>query len=260
MTPFQHAVFWAAVFISLSLLLYYLGNSLAPFFFGIVLAYILKPAADYLEKKKCPRTLAAVFLTLCALLAFVGIFLLLAPLLLHQGAALVERIPAWLEGARLFLAEHIGQSDITESLSRLSQSPASTDNILAIPSTLLWGGGQLVINLITFLFIFPIVTIYVLRDWNKIFAKINSLLPREDAPFIRSLFQEIDSTISIFLRGQMSVCLVLALFYAIAFSLIGIDYGLLIGIFSGFISFIPLCGRAPRHALGARPGALTILA
>ena len=224
-------------------LLYLLRAILAPFLAGIALAYILSPAADWLEERKVPRTLAASLLTLAAFLFVGGTFLLIFPPLAAQSAALAEQAPQWLEAIQSEIARLFPESQsASASFSAIAKIGESTAGWAAALFNILLGGGALLLKILSFLILTPITTIYLLRDWNAILEKLHALLPRKTAPLIEDFLAEADSSVSAFLRGQISVCLALAIFYASAFTLMGLNFGLLIGIFSGLISFIPYAG------------------
>src|SRR5690606_21575333 len=106
----------------------------------------------------------------------------------------------------------------------------------------LWSGGLAVVNFLALTVVTPVVLFYLLVDWHKMVAKIDSWLPRDHAPTIRRLAREMDNSVSAFVRGQGAVCLIMATFYGIGLTLTGRNYGLLIGLVSGFITFIPFAG------------------
>ena len=103
----------------------------------------------------------------------------------------------------------------------------------------LWSQGTAAFSFLSLMLVTPLVFFYALVDWPKMLAKIDSWLPRQNAPQIRALASDIDSRVSAFIRGQGTVCLVLAAFYALALSAVGLRYGLLIGLLTGLLSFIP---------------------
>jgi predicted PurR-regulated permease PerM len=106
----------------------------------------------------------------------------------------------------------------------------------------LWSGGMAVINLLSLIFITPVVAFYLLRDWDDLVARVDTWLPRQHAPVIRQLMGEIDRVLAAFVRGTGSVCLVLGVFYAAALTIVGLDFGLVVGLGAGLISFVPFVG------------------
>src|SRR5690606_15066731 len=99
-------------------------------------------------------------------------------------------------------------------------------------------GGAAIVNLLSLLFITPVVTFYLLRDWDVLVARIDTLLPRDHATTIRTQMKAIDTTMAGFIRGQASVCLVLGTYYAAALMLVGLPFGLVIGMTAGLLTFI----------------------
>jgi predicted PurR-regulated permease PerM len=130
---------------------------------------------------------------------------------------------------------------------------AAGPNALAWIGNLLsqiWGGGVALLNLVSLLVITPIVMFYLLRDWDSIVETVEDWLPRRLAPVIREKTIEIDEVLSGFLRGQFSVCLLLGALYAIGLTLVGLDFGLIIGFITGLISFVPYFGMLIGFAVG----------
>jgi len=111
-------------------------------------------------------------------------------------------------------------------------------------------GGLAVLNVLSLLFITPIVTFYMLRDWDVMVAKVDSWLPRQHRDSIHRHAAEINRTLSGFIRGQASVCLALGAFYGLGLSLVGLDLGLVIGLGAGFISFVPYLGSITGFVVG----------
>ncbi len=105
-----------------------------------------------------------------------------------------------------------------------------------------WSGGLALVNLISLIVITPVVTFYLLRDWEKLVRRVDGWLPREHAEAIRSVVREIDDSLAGFARGQAIVCLFLGSFYAIGLSIVGLDFGLVVGIAAGILSVVPFVG------------------
>ena len=120
----------------------------------------------------------------------------------------------------------------------------ATDNVKVLGKIIggIVSGGMAFVSLLSLVFITPIVSFYILRDWDKMITKTDNLLPRDHVDVIRQLLNEINVILSGFIRGQATVCLCLGLFYGIGLSLVGLDVGLIIGFISGLLSFIPYVG------------------
>jgi predicted PurR-regulated permease PerM len=121
----------------------------------------------------------------------------------------------------------------------------ASGTLIGLSGTLLqniWSSGLAVVNILSLIFVTPVVTFYILRDWDRLIAKANGLLPPAYAFTIRQQAKEIDRTLSGYIRGQTHVCLLLGIFYSIGLSLAGLEFGLFIGMATGILSFIPYVG------------------
>jgi predicted PurR-regulated permease PerM len=121
----------------------------------------------------------------------------------------------------------------------------SADRLFAWATDMIAGllsGGAAAANTLSLLVITPVVAFYLLRDWDRIARTVDGWLPRAQAPTLRTLAREVDRTLAGFLRGQGTVCLLLGVFYALGLSLVGLDFGLVIGLLAGLLSFIPFVG------------------
>jgi len=250
MTFERQTWFWVGIFAAFLGVFWLLSDVLFPFVAGIGLAYLLDPIADKLEEWKWPRWVAAAVLTLLAVLIVVAALLVMIPLLQSQLVELSTRVPGYLGALRAHATELIAamQSHLTDAdISALKQKvggAAGPDLIAWVGRVLanIWGGGVALLNLLSLLVITPIVMFYLLRDWDQIVAVVDSWLPQRQAQVIRDQVSEIDSVLSAFVRGQFTVCIVLGVFYAVGLSVIGLDFGFIIGFGTGLISFVPYFG------------------
>ena len=231
----------AAVFF---VVLWYLGNVILPFVLGGAIAYFLDPVADRLERMGLGRGAATGLITIVAILVFVLLALLVIPALIRQAVALIDVAPEVARRLQGFLTEYF--PSLMEQDSTLRQSLAS------IAETLRARGGEVVgavlstafslINLVVLLIVSPVVAVYLLLDWDRMIARIDKLLPLDHAPVIRRLAAEVDRTLAAFIRGQGTVCLILGTYYAVALMAVGLQFGLVIGLVAGFLTFIPYVG------------------
>ncbi len=215
----------------------------------MAVAYFLDPLADRLEAWRCSRTLATIIITAGFFLIVVLLILLIFPLLQGQIIGLIRKIPALVENLTQWLApfqeelEAQFSGDKKDKLRALSESFAGTaGKWFAGILKGIWQGGLALFNLLSLLFITPLVSFYLLRDWDRITAAVDGWLPRAQAPKIRAILTDIDISLAGFVRGQGTVCLVLGAFYGIGLTLTDLDFGLLVGIGTGLISFIPYFG------------------
>jgi len=248
-TPVRELRFWLIGLAVLALALYLLRGVLLPFVAGMAVAYMLNPVADRLQRWGASRTLAAgiimaVFVVLGALL-----LLLLVPALQSQIASFAARLPHYLDVLRdsfTLWVQRIEMRIAPEDAERLRAAAAEfSGRVVSWLGSLLsglWSGGLALVNLISLIVITPVVIFYLLRDWPRLLAQLDGWLPREHAETIRSLVREIDATLAGFARGQAIVCLFLGTYYSIGLSLVGLDFGLVVGIAAGLLSVVPFLG------------------
>jgi len=247
--PARSTGFWLAGFACFFLLLWLLSAILLPFVAGFAIAYFLDPLAERLVRIKVPRGLASLIVLLWFFLILVLIFLLLVPILQNQVLEFVGNTPQLIAAARRE----------AESLMQMAQERLSPEDLAKlrdavggkIADVFAWFGsvlrdlltrGLALANLLSLIFVTPVVAFFLLRDWDRIVRRVDSWLPREYAETIRGQARLIDETLAGFLRGQLSVCVALAVYYALGLSLLGLNFGLIIGLLIGLLAFIPYIG------------------
>ena len=257
MTPAWCLGIGIAAVASLAAALSLLSEILLPFVAGMAVAYFLDPLADRLEKWRCSRTLATSLITAAFFVISVAIVVLLFPLLQAQVTKFLIRVPEYASRLREFAMPFLErlETDLTAAQMEKLGEAASTYGAQAIGWIAellmgLWSGGVALLQLFSLIVITPLVTFYLLRDWDRIVARIDALLPREAAPTIRARFREIDEMLAGFVRGQASVCLILGILYAVGLTAVGLDFGLLVGLGTGLISFVPYFGMLVGLAVG----------
>ena len=251
MTRTRQIAIWIAGLVVFVGVLVLLQGILLPFVVGLLIAYLLDPVADRIEKWGCSRTVAVslillTFFTLSTLALFA-----IVPVLQSQGMAFVATLPDIVAGLRerlepllRYLWEQFGSSESGDLQAAMRDHADSAVGWITRILASIWSGGQALLDIISLLVITPLVAFYLMRDWDRMTAFIDGLLPRDFAPTVRMLAGEMDTTIAGYLRGQSSVCLILGVLYAIALGLLGLKFGLLIGLFAGLVSFIPYVGAA----------------
>ena len=245
----RQTLFWLAGLAIFSLLLGLLSPILLPFVAGMAIAYFLDPVADHLEEKGISRGWGTALILFAFFIAAAAILMLLLPLLQGQVVELAALIPGFVEWLRSQVEPYLERlqadlpPDAFDKIRNVAGAFAS-DVAKWLTSVIgsIWSGGIAIFNLLSLVVITPVVAFYLLRDWDMITARIGSWLPRPAAPTIREQLTAVDRTIAGFVRGQASVCLVLALLYGAGLSLIGLKSGLLVGLGAGLISFIPYLG------------------
>lgn len=248
-TVVRHARFWLIGLAVLLVAIYLLRGVLLPFVAGMAVAYLLDPACDRLERWGLSRTWATAVVTALFIVVAVAAVLLLVPLLAGQLTSLLERLPDYMEALRgqfgrlLETLQARLDPAMLEKVREAVQGSAgrlvgwATDALGRLVS-----GGVALANMLSLLVITPVVAFYLLRDWDRLVAKIDSWLPRDHAETIREQVREVDRTLAGFLRGQGTVCLLLGLFYAVGLMAVGLDFGLVVGLLAGLLSFIPFVG------------------
>jgi predicted PurR-regulated permease PerM len=245
----RQAMFWTAALIAFLLILYVLGDMLLPFIAGMALAYFLDPVADMLERWGIGRLAATIVILVCFVIAFILALLIIVPVLGAQIAGFLERVPDYIARLQRLLAgldyewlDWVRTGDDTllaeNSGELLRQGAAWTAALVER----LWASGMALINILSLIIVTPVVAFYLLYDWDRMVAKVDSWLPRDHRDTILAIARDIDDAVAGFVRGQGTLCLVLGIFYGGALTIVGLNFGLLIGLFAGLISFIPYVG------------------
>ena len=245
----RQGIFWASLILFFVLAIHLLSSILLPFVVGAAIAFFLDPLVDRLEKLRVSRV-PATLLVLGAFTLVIALFLLLlAPLLEAQVTQLVSRFPTYLQAGRAqldHLFELLQDRLEPEDMQKLRDAAgAKIADILGGAGQVLTGvlsGGVAVANILSLIFITPIVSFFLLRDWDLIVATIDSWMPRQHLQTIRQQAHLIDETLSGFIRGQATVCALLGMFYATGLTILGLDFGLVIGLMVGLLIFIPFLG------------------
>lgn len=238
--------YWTIAAIVFFVALWYLGAVMLPFLVGGALAYFLDPVADRLERLGLSRTAATALITVAATLLVVLLVLAVIPVLVQQLAALINAAPAISSQLEKFLISRF--PELTDSTSVMRTTLAQ------IAQAIQARGGALaqgliasvfsVVSWLLFIIVVPVVAFYLLMDWDHMVARIDDLLPRDHAPVIRKIAREIDTVLAGFVRGQVSVCLILGVYYASALMTAGLQFGLIVGAIAGAITVIPYIGAA----------------
>lgn len=238
------ARYWGIAAAIFFLALWGMGTVMLPFLMGGAIAYFLDPVADRLERIGLSRAAATSIISLVAVLIFVLLALLVVPMLSRQLVALVNDIPNIFGRLQGFLSARFPQmlepdSVVQQTLNSIGRTIQSKGGALA--SSVL-SSALSVINAVVFIVVVPVVAFYMLLDWDRMVERVDSWLPRDHQPTIRRLATEIDTALAGFVRGQVSVCLILGTFYSITLMLAGLNFGLVVGAIAGLITFIPYVG------------------
>jgi predicted PurR-regulated permease PerM len=251
MTLQRQIGFWVIVLAGFIGVLWLLHGMLLPFVAGMVLAYFLDPLADRLERAGLSRLVATIVIIAGFVTAFVVAIVLVAPVLGDQFLNLVERLPDYVKRMQAIFNDlsqgWIGQligDRFPEIQKALGDLAGQAGRWLASFASSLWSGGQAIVSVAGLLILTPVVAFYLLYDWDHMIQAVDDLLPRQHLETLRGLAREMDGAIAGFVRGQALVCIILGLAYAIALSIAGLNFALLIGLASGILGFIPFVGTA----------------
>lgn len=247
----RQVLFWLAAVILLVLALLALQSILLPFVAGMIIAYALNPAADRLVRLGVRRSVASAVIVALLIVILAVALVFLVPVLVSQVDQLASVLPGELERlklmieatARQWLGNRFGdfQTGLDKAAADLAQNWAA---LAAVVASSVWSQGLALVNFVALLLITPLVVFYLLIDWHPMLDRIDGWLPRDHKHTIRRLAAEINDAIAAFIRGQGLVCVILGIVYAIGLTWAGLRYGLLIGLATGLLSFVPFVGWA----------------
>jgi predicted PurR-regulated permease PerM len=242
-------VFWTSALLVFIGLLLLLRHILLPFVVGAALAYLLDPLANLLIRRGINRLVAALLIIALFVIVFAGILVVIAPVLVDQLAALVGKLPGYLERLQVLVADP-SHSWLLKMMGGTSGATQGSLGVLMnklvgyltdVLSTL-WTKGEALLSLLSLFVITPVVTFYLLVDWDRVVSSLDSLVPVPQRQTVHELAGEINEALSGYVRGQLLVCVILGVYYAVGLTLAGLNFGLLIGVVSGFLTFIPYVG------------------
>ena len=245
----RQLIFWLVTLAIMVLFLWMFRTILLPFVAGMALAYFLDPVADKLEKWGASRLIATSIIMFLFVMIFILSLMVIVPVLANQTSGLIERMPSYISRLQALIASSDstwlnklmgeGGQTIQENLNGLMEEGAGW---LSTVLQKLWSSGKALVDVLSLFLITPVVAFYLLYDWDRMVAEVDSWLPRDHRHTIREIVGDINNVIAGFVRGQGTLCLILGIFYALGLTLAGLNFGLLIGLFAGFVSFIPYVG------------------
>jgi predicted PurR-regulated permease PerM len=247
---------WIGVLAAMVGLLYQLSPILAPFLLAAILAYICDPLVERMGKLGLPRSAGAAVTILLVAALLVLLALILVPVVTREATLLASKLPAYFatlqERAAPWVQQHLGlelQLDLESVRQLLSENTASAQKLAGSVFRSIKLGGLAVFGLMATLLLVPVVMFYLLRDWNDLGRRIAGLIPRPLHERALRILGDIDSVMAEFLRGQLMVMLVLAVYYCLGLWIAGVQYALPLGILTGLLIFIPYVGYASGFAL-----------
>lgn len=235
----------------LALLMYEIRLFVTPFILSIAISYLLNPAVNFSTKKfKCSRVLAVSTIVGIFLMLFIVFCAIIIPLLYTQAIVLVESMPGYLE----YFSSNF-YPNIVAFFSRLNvEIEHDFFDLIRNNEFFIEGGGvgkvitnvvnstTFFINILSIIFIMPVLIFYLLKDWHLILDKIDSIIPEKYSNQVKNIFSSIDKSLSGFIRGQLNVCLILAIYYGVLLGFLGLNHGIFIGVLTGILAFVPYVG------------------
>jgi predicted PurR-regulated permease PerM len=247
----------AAVMVAFGVLLWILSPILAPFLAAAILAYILDPLVDKLEARRVPRAVGTVLAVLLLILAVVLLMVIILPLFYREISQLIEQMPAFVEQIKTtalpWVNEKLGTSltlDPTSFRQFVTDNLQDASGVAKKVFSSVGVGGLAVVGFLVNLLLIPVVLFYVLRDWDHLVASVDAMIPRRFHETVSTITREIDAILSEFLRGQLSVMLLMAVFYVAGLWLVGLNFALPVGLITGLLVFVPYLGSGTGLVLG----------
>ncbi|MGY2994783.1 MULTISPECIES: AI-2E family transporter [Mesorhizobium] len=241
--------FWLAGAAILALFLYVFSDILLPFVAGMVLAYFLDPVADRLQRLGLSRFMATVVILITFLIVLVLAFVILIPVLATQMADFASKLPEYLTRLQSLITSFdpkwleqkfgVNANGLRDGLNSLLTSGFG---LLTTVFTSIWSSGVALVSVVSLFVVTPVVAFYMLLDWDRMVAVIDSWVPRDNVATVRAIARDVNTATAGFVRGQGTLCLVLGAMYATGLTLTGLNFAILIGLFAGLISFIPYVG------------------
>ena len=247
----RQAVFWLGALCALIVFLYMFRSILFPFLAGLALAYFLDPVADFLERRGLSRLAATIAILALFVLLFALSLFVIVPVLGAQLIDFIAGAPDYLTRLRELSAGLLARADWLNGYlpAGPGEIPSGFEDLLARGAGVaaglaqgIWSSGLAMINIASLFVVTPVVAFYMLLDWDRMVERVDSCIPRDHAATVRAIAAEIDGALAGFVRGQGCVSLFMGVFYAVALSLAGLNFALLIGLFAGIIGFIPYVG------------------
>jgi predicted PurR-regulated permease PerM len=247
--PEPNNLWWFIPAAALVALLYFLSPILAPFLFAAILAYISNPLVGWLARRRVPRALGALLVMVLFGGLFVLLLLILLPLFIKELRLLSERLPGFLAQINDHLLPWVKarfgvelQFDLATLKKLIAENLQGADGLGVKLLASLKIGGLAVLGFVVNLLLVPVVLFYLLRDWNRLLAQVDALLPRRWHPRVSAVAAEIDAVLAEFLRGQMAVMVLMSVLYVLGLWLAGLEFALPIGIITGMLVFVPYVG------------------
>lgn len=242
-------LFWIAAVLAAVGFFWLFSPILTPFVLGGAIAYLLNPVTTRLTRLKLPRWAASLIILLSFLVIVGALGALLLPTAIREAGQLAGKLPEYLDRFVVFITpylsvaqDYLGAGYVDQAKTLLTQNAGK---LLSLSGGMLGGiaqGGQAAMGAAMTFVLTPLIAFFMMNEWPRMTAWVQDLYPQDDQAQIHGLMQAIDVRLSGFVRGQVSVALLLGLVYALALMVAGLNYGFLIGLLSGLLSIIPFVG------------------
>ena len=251
---------WAGLLLALVSLLYALSGALLPFVAGITVGYLLDPLATKLERLGLNRFGATAVILGLFLLVLLILGIIFVPVLVRQVTGFLLNLPSIASRLQLLAVQeggHLVERYGGDTLKSLGLNPGLTQaevqssigSVVGQASAYLlsllnqvWSGSRALFGLMSVLVVTPVVAFYILLDWKRMTAAIDGWIPLQQRENVRSIARDIDAALAGFVRGQSLVSLILGIWYSVGLTAIGLNFGFLLGILGGLLSFVPYIG------------------
>jgi predicted PurR-regulated permease PerM len=245
----RQILFWLGAAALFVLFIYLFSSILLPFVAGMILAYFLDPVADRLQRLGLSRLAATILILVGFIIVLVIALMVIIPVLASQLSGFIENLPDYITRLQALITQldpawlertiGVNSTNLRDGLSSLL---AQGSGFIATLFQSIWESGVALVNIAGLLVVTPVVAFYMLLDWDRMIATVDGWIPRDHVATVRRLAADINTSTAGFLRGQGTLCLVLGVIYAVGLTAVGLNFGLLIGVFAGLISFIPYVG------------------
>jgi predicted PurR-regulated permease PerM len=245
----RQALFWLGALAFVSFFLWLFAGILLPFIVGMTLAYFLDPVADRLERLGLSRLLATLTILITFVVLFIAFIMVVVPILATQLVDFSSKLPSYIARLQALATDEnlkwlhdtlgIDAATLQKNIgSILGQATSIGTTVLQS----LWTSAGTVVNIASLFVVTPVVAFYTLLDWDRMVAKVDGWVPRDHVVTVRAIGNDVNTAIAGFIRGQGLVCIILGVMYASGLIAAGLNFGLLIGMAAGLLSFIPYVG------------------
>ncbi len=241
--------FWGAATALFVLFIWVFKSVLTPFVLGIVIAYLLNPLVKRFTTTGIKRTTSTILILLIFFILTTGLIIFIAPIIAKESKDLIAALPSYMDQIFALIAPYknwiqanIGGDYVADAKTFLKEN---ISKILSVSGGIAGGiaaGGQAFLGALTILVLAPLVAFFMMKEWPTMTQWVEDLIPRQHEKIIKGLIHQIDLKLAGFIRGQLTIAVMLGIIYAVALTVAGLNYGFLIGLTAGFLSIIPLVG------------------